>query len=625
MEEDFTADLSQYQLPTVDVPITHDVPKTTLESLVQIKKEFEDRIETAKENNDNTKKRRFERQLKGFDAAIKATKLGKDYNYTELQGQVPPGFSKIPLRDGRPISSSNLAPASSIGPTRLSPQRVSPQPPKRVPPPPPVDYDEEASDDLLNMLENELDMNDDDFGDDDGGYIDPEEERFNKQIKAAQKLIPDIKVPKEEMLEEDIMQPNRKIPKGNPQKLPQISQVPQLPKMPQVQELPQFPQGPQIPQVPTQPKPSIQSQQKSQKHSKDLQTILERQRLFKEAALKAKQDGNTSVALVYLRHSKGFDTMIMAAESGLPVDMTNLPIPPQLEAALKKQSINTKAATLSPTVGLNKAFGNVKIQSDDFEFLDIPKDSDRDTIYKLLLKKLREQIEISSDNFKHFSKMGDINNANKFKKIAQESIQDLEALKNADKLNEPVPLYHYEQRAYETIDCNSDLTDNDLEIEIIRAINLTVPKDHKVDHMNTFVKFEFPFPPEDLQSDKTKVQHGNCNPEYNQSFKLQISRKQSKFMRLMNRKELKLEIYLKGGFLRSDKLLANCGVKLQPLENSSTIHNAFELLEGRRQTGGKLELKIRIREPLLHKGIQKVEHKWLIIDKFKLQQSATRI
>lgn len=58
--------------------------------------------------------------------------------------------------------------------------------------------------------------------------------------------------------------------------------------------------------------------------SKELTVILERQRLFREAALKAKQDGNPSVALVYLRHAKGFDTMIAAAENGLPLDMNNV-------------------------------------------------------------------------------------------------------------------------------------------------------------------------------------------------------------------------------------------------------------------------------------------------------------
>jgi coiled-coil and C2 domain-containing protein 1 len=45
------------------------------------------------------------------------------------------------------------------------------------------------------------------------------------------------------------------------------------------------------------------------------------------------------------------------------------------------------------------------------------------------------------------------------------------------------------------------------------------------------------------------------------------------------------------------------------------------LLEGRRQTGGKLEVKMRIREPLLHKDVKHLEYKWLIIDKF--QQTAT--
>lgn len=59
-------------------------------------------------------------------------------------------------------------------------------------------------------------------------------------------------------------------------------------------------------------------------HSKEITTLLERQRLFKEAALKAKQEGNMSVALVYLRHSKGFDSMINAAENGLPLDMSNV-------------------------------------------------------------------------------------------------------------------------------------------------------------------------------------------------------------------------------------------------------------------------------------------------------------
>lgn len=603
MEEDLTADLSQYQLSNVDVPLSHDVPKTTLESLLQVKKEFEMKIGDATEKNDTTKKGRYQRQLKKFDAAIKATNKGAQFNYEELQNLVPPGFSKIPLSSGRPI----LAPSLAVSQNSQQQRRVSPQPPKKaVPVQPPADY--EVDDDFLAQLEKELDGSE--CGDDDDEPMDAEEARFNQQIAAAQKFIPKMDLPKDGMMEEQVVKKQKTKLKQQANDLTPI----ESPDLDQFQEdqfqIPQIPK-PKQPQTKQPQPPSASTTRTNTQHSKHIQILQERQRLFKEAALKAKQDGNTSVALVYLRHAKGFDSMLSAAESGLPLDMANLPVPPQMEKTMKGKT----ASPQSPS-GLVSKLGGIKLQADDFEMVEHC-DGDRKSVYKHLCDRLRQQFEIASGNFKHFTNMGDISNANKFKKIAQESIQDLEALKNADKLNEPVPLYHYEKRCYETIDCNSDLTDNDLEIEIIRAINLSMPKDYKVDNMNTFVKFEFPFPPEEAQTDKTKTQYASLNPEYNQSFKLQIQRKQTKFMRLMNRKELKLDIYIKGGFLRSDKLLASCGVKLQQLENASTLHNAYDLMEGRRSTGSKLELKIRIREPLLHKGVQTMEHKWLIIDKFQ--------
>lgn len=48
----------------VEIPIKHDVPKTTLDSLVQIKNEFSSKLAEATEKNDSSKKRRYQRQLK---------------------------------------------------------------------------------------------------------------------------------------------------------------------------------------------------------------------------------------------------------------------------------------------------------------------------------------------------------------------------------------------------------------------------------------------------------------------------------------------------------------------------------------------------------------------------------
>jgi hypothetical protein len=48
----------------LDIPIKHEQPRTTLDSLNQIRNEFNVKLQEAKEKNDSSKKRRYERQLK---------------------------------------------------------------------------------------------------------------------------------------------------------------------------------------------------------------------------------------------------------------------------------------------------------------------------------------------------------------------------------------------------------------------------------------------------------------------------------------------------------------------------------------------------------------------------------
>jgi hypothetical protein len=321
----------------VEIPISHEQPKSTLESLLQIKKEFDGKLAEAVEKNDSSKKRRYQRQLKvrifnftinfrniisiqsnkQFEDGIKAIKENKPFNFEELKVLVPPGFAQIPLQNGRPISTQIPSSHSSNNNANTTQQRISSasgskQQTKKI-----ETYDND-DDDLINQLENEID--DDDLGDD--GMVDPEEEKFNQQIKAASKFIP-----------------KNMLPSGPPPTTVGIDSKMLIndPFNSSKQRIAQ----PAQPQVVAQPKPQRPQQQQQQPNlapkqaaavasrtgqSKELTVILERQRLFREAALKAKQDGNQSVALVYLRHAKGFDTMIAAAENGLPLDMNNVNI-----------------------------------------------------------------------------------------------------------------------------------------------------------------------------------------------------------------------------------------------------------------------------------------------------------
>ncbi len=69
-------------------------------------------------------------------------------------------------------------------------------------------------------------------------------------------------------------------------------------------------------------------------------------------------------------------------------------------------SPNSTATILSKNVE-----ATLKIK--DEENVNVPIGGDRQTVYKHLLTTLRDQIEIATENYKHFTNMGDINNATK--------------------------------------------------------------------------------------------------------------------------------------------------------------------------------------------------------------------
>ena len=88
----------------------------------------------------------------------------------------------------------------------------------------------------------------------------------------------------------------------------------------------------------------------------------------------------------------------------------------------------------------------------------------------------------------------------------------------------------------------------------------------------------------------------------------------------MGRKELKLSIYYKVGFLRSDRLLGVAYVKTAPLEQLATVHESVDVFENdhKKKAEGKLEVKIRIKEALgSTKSSQISSQRWLVIDRFE--------
>ena len=91
-----------------------------------------------------------------------------------------------------------------------------------------------------------------------------------------------------------------------------------------------------------------------------------------------------------------------------------MPVPPQLADTMKKQKSASKLE-ISPTSKLSNNLSGVKISQDIvvIEDSDLEVSGDRQTVYKHLINTLRNQVEKATANYKHFTNMGDIGNANK--------------------------------------------------------------------------------------------------------------------------------------------------------------------------------------------------------------------
>lgn len=321
------------------------------------------------------------------------------------------------------------------------------------------------------------------------------------------------------------------------------------------------------------------------RQEKQLAMLLSRQKEFKEAALQAKRKGEISQAKEYLRLAKGFDPLIEATNCGLPVDMDSVPVPPATKIELES----------------------------DFDIVN-PDDcipgSDSE-IFDKLEEDLLKQAKMCLTTRDHFKAIGDIASANRFEQLAVHSKKDLDAVRYAHKRNESIPKFHYENKTFSIVQCCTDLGDNDLELTIVQGINYNVSNPKDVD---TYVRFEFPYPNEYPQKDKTAVVKDTNNPQYNQTFPLTMQRNVRACQRIFKRQSLKCEVWSRGGFFRGDTLIGTANIKLQPLETKCILHDAYDLLEGRKAVGGKLEVKIRIRNPIVTKQVEQVQEKWLVID-----------
>ncbi|NXT68429.1 C2D1B protein, partial [Chaetops frenatus] len=318
-----------------------------------------------------------------------------------------------------------------------------------------------------------------------------------------------------------------------------------------------------------------------------LEFLENRKKQYLKAAIKAKRENNLEQAKTYLRTAKGLDLKIEQAKSGKTVDISKLPSPPTDDEG-------------------------------DFIFVhheDVRLSQKADEVYAQLVKLLKDQHERCLQYSKQFMHLGNVAETTRFEKLAQGCKKDMEILQLARAQGMDPPSHHFEERTFKMIRIFSDLNSTEMHLLIVRGINLPAPPGVSPRDLDAFVKFEFQYPSaEQPQKSKTPVINNNNCPEYNQLFKLNINRNHRGFRRAIRSKGIKFEVFHKGSFFRSDKHVGTAHLKLEKLESECEVREIIEIFDGRKPTGGKLEVKVRLREPLSGQDLQTVTENWLVLE-----------
>ncbi|XP_012577692.1 PREDICTED: coiled-coil and C2 domain-containing protein 1B isoform X2 [Condylura cristata] len=316
--------------------------------------------------------------------------------------------------------------------------------------------------------------------------------------------------------------------------------------------------------------------------------LLEARKLqYQRAALRAKRGQDLEQAKAHLRVAKCLEAQIIQVRAGRPVDLSKVP---------------------SPLTDEEGDF--ILIHHEDLRL-----SQKTEEVYAQLQKMLLEQHEKCLLFSKQFMHQGNVAETTRFEKLAQDRKKQLDILQLAQAQGLDPPSHHFELKTFQTVRIFADLNSTEMHLIIVRGLNLPAPPGVTPDDLDAFVRFEFHYPNSDqAQKSKTAVVKNTNSPEFDQLFKLNINRNHRGFRRVIQSKGIKFEIFHKGSFFRSDKLVGTAHLKLERLENECEIREIVEVLEGRKSTGGKLEVKVRLREPLSGQDVQTVTENWLVLE-----------
>ncbi|KAI7897778.1 uncharacterized protein BX663DRAFT_565252 [Cokeromyces recurvatus] len=316
------------------------------------------------------------------------------------------------------------------------------------------------------------------------------------------------------------------------------------------------------------PKNEIHKSSASQQEIQNLLSkVITLQRQYKEAALHYKKLGNFSIAKQMVRTSKDLLHLGISIKSGERSRLEDIQLPDAPDMTL----------------------GNDKPSC--------PQSQDEIKAQIKYQINMCHQLSLQSKQNRHFSK------------LEAAFSKDLKSLSGS---------FHYETVQYVYANKLDEIPENIMQLKILKAIHL--PTLDIAGTLEPFVTWDLGgWPPESSPQASLNKGETPVVKDANFDFTLMIPISRSRpFQRYLQRKKLTLEVFHNRytyGFFRRPISLGKAVIPLDQLLTKATLSGIFDLLDGgRKKTGGKLELQVNLREPLIEKDMMKRTEDWLVLD-----------
>ncbi|KAJ9063414.1 hypothetical protein DSO57_1000008 [Entomophthora muscae] len=326
------------------------------------------------------------------------------------------------------------------------------------------------------------------------------------------------------------------------------------------------------------------------------QQLRQRQFELKAAALAFKKSADLATAKKLMAEAKLLDDAIMLVGEGLPLEpgftLPKIPIPPteNIPAVAKLERPQ------SPIKEKPKKLPAQPTLADQFDSLVI---------------KLEAQVDLAGQLARQFFRLGDRSNALRFQRYRKGFQAQMEQVESCRlQLHPAMPQTRTEVVTFSLPQEELDVAPNVVEVWFGRAWGLTHPQ-LGIKQPDSYVQCTLGF---NNAMGSSPVAHKTADPSYDYTARLGVDGSRA-WQRHAERKSLTIEVLHYRGFLFQAWSLGRASIPLAPLLRSPSLEQIVELTHptSRRPTGARIEVRIKMRRPILPQPAQQTQQEWIVV------------